>query len=133
MQEHSQSNVEADEGDLSIDGWDVLGNGVASGIDEGFVESDSDTDDSDDELADKHTKSAVDEERSSSNALHSPEGEGSRADIDQVEDEGDKESVANGSGGLQERGRVVEDEVDTGPLLHHLEGCSENGLAEIGV
>merc|ERR1712023_152369 len=49
------------------------------------------------------------------------------------EDERDQEGVADGTGRLQERCGVVEDKVDTSPLLHHLERGTENGLAEVGV
>ena len=34
--------------------------------------------------------------------------------------------------GLQEDGGVVEDKVYTSPLLHHLQGSSEDRAAEIG-
>lgn len=32
----------------------------------------------------------------------------------------------------QERGTEVEDEVDTGQLLHHLDRCTEDGLSQVG-
>lgn len=128
MEDHPQSNVEADESDLSIDGRDVLSDSITGSIDEGLVESDSNTDDGNDELANEHTKSTINEKRSSSNAFHGPEGEGSSADVDQVEDEGDEESVADSTGRLQEGSRIVEDEVDTSPLLHHLQRCAQDCL-----
>lgn len=33
---------------------------------------------------------------------------------------------------LQERGTEVEDKVDTGQLLHHLNRCTEDGLSQVG-
>ena len=32
----------------------------------------------------------------------------------------------------QERGTEVEDKVDTGQLLHHLDRCTEDGLSQVG-
>lgn len=128
-----QGNVEADESNLGVDSRDIVGDGVAGSVEMGLVETDGDTDNSNDELADEHTESTIDEERASTNSLHSPEGERCGADVDQIEDEGDQEGVADGTGGLQERSRVVEDEVDTGPLLHHLERSTQDSLADIGV
>jgi hypothetical protein len=32
----------------------------------------------------------------------------------------------------QERSTEVEDKVDTGQLLHHLNGCTEDGLSQVG-
>lgn len=97
------------------------------------VETDSDTNDGDKELADGHTSGTPQKDGAATKALHSPEGQGGGADVDEGEDERDQEGVADGTSGLQEGSRVVEDEVDTGPLLHHLEGSTENGLAQVGV
>jgi hypothetical protein len=83
-------------------------------------------------LADQHAQSTEDQERATAEALNSPEGQRSGADVDQGEDEGDQEGVADGTSRLEEGSRVIEDEVDTSPLLHHLEGGSENGAAQIG-
>lgn len=84
-------------------------------------------------MADKHAECAPNEECSTSDALHAPERHGRRADIDDSENHGHEEGVLDGTGGLQEGRRVVEDKVDTGPLLHHLERCTEDGLAEVRV
>ena len=97
-----------------------------------FVEADSNADDGDEELANHHGTSAIDEERATTELLHGVEGDGSRADIDECKDQGDQECVADGARGLQEGSRVVEDEVDTSPLLHHLKRGSKNGLAHVG-
>lgn len=64
-------------------------------------------------------------------SLDGPEGNRGGAHIDECEDEGDEERVGNGTSGLEERGRVVKDKVDTRPLLHHLERSTENGATEV--
>ena len=64
-------------------------------------------------------------------SLYAPEGNGGGEHIDEGEDEGDEERVGDGTSGLEERGRVVKDKVDTRPLLHHLERSAENGATEI--
>jgi len=97
------------------------------------VEADGVTDNGDNELAQKHAECTPDEERTTTELLNSPEGKGSRQDIDESEDEGDEESVGDRIGGLEEGGRIVEDKVNTGPLLHHLKGSSENGTTEIAL
>jgi hypothetical protein len=79
------------------------------------VEADGDTNDGNEELADKHTEGTDEEDASATESLNSPEGEGSRADVDEGEDERDEEDVVDSASGLEERSRVVEDEVDTGP------------------
>lgn len=99
----------------------------------GLVETNSDTDDGDEELADQHTKGTPEEKRTTTNLLHCVERDGGRADVDESEDEGDDEGVADSTSRLEEDGGVVEDEVDTGPLLHHLQRGTEDGLAEVGV
>lgn len=63
--------------------------------------------------------------------LDGPEGDGGGEHIDESEDEGDEERVGDSAGGLEERGGVVKDKVDTGPLLHHLERSAENGATEV--
>lgn len=126
---------DGDEGDLGVDGADVVGDDavrVASGgRGVGVVEADSDTNDGDDELADKHTESTDEEDASATESLNGPEGQGSRADVDEGEDERHEEDVADSTGGLEEGRRVVEDEVDTGPLLHHLHRSTEDGSAKV--
>lgn len=98
-----------------------------------MVEADGDTNDSNEELADEHTKSTNKKNGSTTESLNSPERQGSGADVDEGEDERDEEDVVDGTGGLEEGSRVVEDEVDTGPLLHHLHGGTEDGSAEVGL
>lgn len=98
-----------------------------------LVESNGNTDNAYKELADQHTKGTPDEERATSELLNGVEGNWGRAHVNESEDEGDQEGVGDGSGGLQERGGVVEDEVDTSPLLHHLERCSQDGTAQVGL
>lgn len=80
----------------------------------------SHTDDADDELRDDHACAAVDKEVAPAEALDHPEGDGGGADVDESGDEGDEEGVGDGTEGLEEDGSEVEDEVDTGQLLHHL-------------
>lgn len=96
-----------------------------------MVEADGDTNDGNEELADEHTKSTNKKNGSTTESLNSPERQGSGADVDEGEDERDEEDVVDGTGGLEEGSRVVEDEVDTGPLLHHLHGGTEDGSAEV--
>jgi len=133
-----EEDEDGDEGDLGVDSGEVVGadDGVARGISSnavGLIESDSNTDDGNEELADQHAESTPEEKRTATNTLHSVERDGSRADVDESEDKRDNEGVADSAGRLEEDGGVVEDEVDTGPLLHHLERGTENGLAEVGV
>jgi hypothetical protein len=58
---------------------------------------------------------------------------GVEKDIDECEDEGNEEGIADGIRRLEERSRVVEDEVDTRPLLHHLERRSQNGATKVAL
>jgi len=133
-----EEDEDGDEGNLGVDGSSVVGSGervatgdgVGNGV--GLVETNGDTNDGNEELAEEHTKGTPEEERTTTEFLHGEKGDGSRADIDKGEDQGDQESVANGTSGLQEDSGVVEDEVDTGPLLHHLHGSSQNGATNIG-
>jgi hypothetical protein len=127
-----EEDEDGDEGNLGVDGRDVVGNGVASSIEVGLVETDSDTNDGDEELADQHAESSVDEQRAATEALNRPERQRGGADVDKGEDERDQEGVLDGTCRLQEGSRVVEDEVDTGPLLHHLQRSTENGAAKVG-
>ena len=98
-----------------------------------MVEADSDTNDGDEELADQHAESTPNEQWSTAKLLNSVEGDRGRADIDQGEDQGDQEGVVDSAGRLKEGSRVVEDEVDTSPLLHHLERGAENGTTQVGL
>ena len=81
-----EEDEDGDEGDLSIDSRDIVGERISVGIRMGFVESDGDTDDGNKELADTHTKGTNDEERSSTEFLNCVEGDRSGADVDEGED-----------------------------------------------
>ena len=97
-----EENEDGDEGNLSIDSGNVVGDGVAGSVAVRFVEADSNANDGDEKLANHHCTSAIDEERATTEFLHGVEGDGSRADIDECKDQGDQECVADGTGGLQE-------------------------------
>lgn len=128
-----EEDEDGDEGDLGVDGGDVVGDaGVGIGRARvGVVEADGDTDDGDKELADQHAQSTPDEQGATAEALDGPEGEGRAAHVDQGEDERDQERVLDRASRLQEGSRVVEDEVDTGPLLHHLQRGTQDGAAQV--
>ena len=128
-----EEDEDGDERDLSVDGRKVVGAGGAISKGGGVVEALSDTDDSNEELADQHAESTVKQECATTELLHSVERERSGADVDEGEDQRDQEGVADGASRLEERCRVVEDKVDTSPLLHHLKRGTEDGLAEVGV
>jgi hypothetical protein len=128
-----EEDEDGDEGNLGVDGGDVNCASVASSVDVCLVEADGDTDDGNKELADQHAKGTPDKERTTSELLNGVERDGSGADVDEGEDQGDQEGVADGTGRGEEGGGVVEDEVDTSPLLHHLHGGTEDGLAQVGV
>ena len=51
-----EEDVDSNEGDLGIDSGDIVCNGSASGVEVGLVETNSDTDDGNQELANEHTK-----------------------------------------------------------------------------
>ncbi len=116
---------------MGVDGRVVESTGLASSVLEGLVETDSDTDDGNQELTDQHTSGTNDQEWTTTELLNSVEGQWSRSDVDSSEDHGDDEWVGDGTGGLEERSGVVEDEVDTSPLLHHLERGTKNGAAKV--
>lgn len=131
-----EEDEDTDEGDLGVDGVDVVRDvfyGVRAGKGVRVVETDGNTDDGADELAGQHAECAPDEERAAAETLNGPEGDGCRADVDECENERDQEGVLDGAGRLEEGGGVVEDEVDTGPLLHHLEGSAEDGATEMAL
>lgn len=81
------------------------------------VEADGDTDNGDQELADQHAESTPEENRTTAESLDCPERQGRGANVDQGENERDKKSVVNGSSRLQERGGIIEDEVNTSPTV----------------
>lgn len=99
-----EEDEDGDEGDLGVDSGDVVGNWVAGGVEVSVVESDGDTDDADEELADQHAESTPDEERTTTELLDGVEGDGGGADVDKGEDQGDQEGVADSTSRLQERG-----------------------------
>lgn len=130
-----EEDEDGDESNLGVDSADVVGDLsvglVSSGRGVGVVESDGDTDDGDEELADKHTSSTDEEDAAAAESLDGPEGERSGEDVDDGEDNRDEEGVLDSTSGLEEGSRVVEDEVDTGPLLHHLKRSTEDSSAEV--
>ena len=68
-----EENVDTDEGDLGIDGRDIVGD-WASIHGMGMIETNGVADDSHDELADEHSKGTPDEERATTESLDCPEG-----------------------------------------------------------
>ena len=99
-------------------------------------------DNGDEKFADEHAKGAVDQECASTQLLDSPERDGRGADVDCSGDHGDGKGVRQANS-LEEGGAVVclklvtiayqpctltltEDEVDTSPLLKHLQGDTEH-------
>jgi hypothetical protein len=128
-----EEDEDGNEGDLGVDSGDVVGDWVTSSVEVGVVESNSHTNDGDEELADQHAEGTPEEKRTTADLLHGVEGDGCRADVNESEDERDDEGVADSTGRLEERCGEIENEVDSSPLLHHLERGSENGLAEVGV
>merc|ERR1712072_1014897 len=130
--DHVRSD-DSDDGNLGVDSRDVVGDGLTGSVFVGVVEANSDTDNGNEELADQHAESPPDQGRATTEPLDSPEGDRGGADVDQGEDQRDQEDVVNGASRRQEWCRVVEDEVHTSPLLHHLKRRSEDGLAKVGV
>ncbi len=78
------------------------------------------TNDTDDELHDDHSCAPDDEDLAATEAFDCPERDRGRADVDQGRDEGDEEGIGDRAEGGEEDGSEVEDEIDTGQLLHHL-------------
>ena len=114
-----EEDVDTDEGNHGRDSVGVLAVG--------------DTDDGHDKLADNHAESTPQEERTTTNLLNGVERDGGGEDVDDGSDHGEQEGVLDGAELLEEGGSEVEDEVDTGPLLHHLEGGTEDSAAEVRV
>jgi len=113
-----EEDVDADEGNqCSGSAW-VVGKGSS--------------DSTDDELTDDHAQGTPDEKRATSKALNGPERDGGGDDVHDGEDHGHEEWVLDGVERLEENGGVVKDEVDTGPLLHHLQRCTQNRTAQVG-
>jgi len=116
-----EEDVDTDECDLGGDSRVVVE----------LLPTGSDTNNANNELADQHAQGTPDEDGTTAESLNDPEGDGSRTDVDQSSNETDKEGVGNRAQSLEEGGTEVEDEVDTGPLLHHLERGSEDGSAQV--
>ena len=117
-----KEDVEADECDLGGNGGVVVLTLSACG----------DTDNTNDEFADQHAKSAPNENCAATETLNDVEGNRSGAHIDKGGNKTDEEGVLDCLQLLEEGSTEVEDEVYTGPLLHHLEGGAENGPAKVG-
>ena len=115
-----KEDEDGDEGNLSVHSRDVVRNAIAGRIGMSVVKPDGHTNDGNQELAYQHSQGTIHEEGAASKPLHCIEGDGSRADIDERENEGDQEGVTDGAGRLEEGCRIIEDEVDSSPLLHHL-------------
>jgi hypothetical protein len=128
-----EEDEDGDEGDLGVDSGDVLGDSLTSSVGSKLVETDGDTDNGNNELTDQHAQSTPDEQRSSTELFNGVERDRGRANVDDGEDHRGQERVGDGAGRLQEGSRVVEDEVDTGPLLHHLKRCTEDGSSQVGL
>lgn len=126
---------DGDESNLGIDRRDVVGDAVGGvgRVGVRVVETNSDTDNGNQELADQHAKRTDDQDGSATESFDGPERERRGANVDESEDQRDQESVANGASRLEERGGVVEDEVDTSPLLHHLKRSTQDGSAKVGL
>ena len=114
-----EEDVNADEGDFGLDGRRVCpirGSG-----------------DGDDEFANDHAQRTPDQQRTTPKSLNRVEGNGCGADVDKGGDETDEERVADRAELLEEGRTKVEDEVDTGPLLHHLERCTQDCTANVAL
>lgn len=69
----------------------------------GVVETNSNTNDSDQELTDQHAECTPNEKWATSELLDGVERDGSGANVDQGEDQRDQEGVADGTGRREER------------------------------
>ena len=112
-----EEDVDADECDHGADGFGVSPINRA--------------DNGNDELADDHSQSTPDKKGATTESLNGPEGDWGGADIDEGGDEADEEGITDGSELLEESRSEVEDEVDTRPLLHHLQGSAEDGSTQV--
>ena len=84
------------------------------------VSASGNTNDTDDKLHDDHSGASDDEDLTATEALDRPKRYWGGEDIDERCNEGDEERVADRAEGGEENSSEVEDEVDTGQLLHHL-------------
>jgi len=128
-------DVNGNEGNLGVDGGSVVGKRsilvICGGSGVCFVESDRNADNGDDELAEEHASSAPKEDGAAAKSLHSPERQRCRQDVDEGEDERHEERVLDSTRRLKEGRRVIENEIDTGPLLHHLKRRAQDGSAKV--
>lgn len=74
----------------------------------------------DDQFTNKHPDGTVKQKRTTTVSLDSVKRDGSGTNVDQSGDQRDQERVGDRSQLSEESGSKVEDEIDTGPLLHHL-------------
>ena len=105
-----EGDVEANKGNHGRDGRVVVFLGSTG----------CDAYDRDDELHYNHPRASDDEDLAAAEAFDGPEGYGGRTDVDKGGDEGDEERVADRAEGFEEDSSEIEDEVDSGQLLHHL-------------
>lgn len=113
-----EEDVDADEGDK----------GTSSVV----VVWKSGSDCADDELTEYHAECTPDEEGTAAETLDGPEGDWSRADVHDGEDQRHQEGVFDCAEGLEEDCGVVEDEVHAGPLLHHPERWVNHFMGKFG-
>lgn len=119
-----ERDEDADERDLGLDGA-----GVAAGrVD--VVRGDAD--DGNDELRDDHARGTHEQDATTAVLLDDVERDGRREHVDERGDERDQEGVADRAERLEEGRAEVEDEVDTGELLHALETGAEKCTADVG-
>ncbi len=111
---------------------DVYANECDHGSDCGWIVAVHCTHNCDQELADQHTQGTPDEQRSTTESFNGPEGDRGRAHVDESGDQTDQERVVDGAKLIEEGGAKIEDEIDTGPLLHHLHRSTQNRAAEVG-
>ena len=88
----------------------VVPGGLASG----------NTNNSDDELHDDHSCASDDEDLTATKAFDGVKGYWGGEDVDERCNERDEERVLDRAKGGEEDSSEIEDEVDTGQLLHHL-------------
>ena len=118
-------NVQANEGNHSPGGVWVgwVGFGVLAG---------GGTNDTDDELHDNHTGGTEDQDGTTSDLLNHDERGRRGEHVHEGGDERDQEGVLDRTKLLEEDGAEVEDEVDTGKLLHHLHANTKDSAADVG-
>ena len=105
-----EGDIEADEGNHSRNSGIVIFRGPAG----------CDTNDSDNELHDDHSRASDDKDLAATEAFDCPKGDRGRTDIDKGRDEGDEEGVLDRAKGGEKDRPKVENEVNSSQLLHHL-------------